>query len=85
MGEVKASFLNYQRATSNYLPIAQTASMVMTMATNCSSTLKRINCCERFGEPPRIMLMRPSSSTIATAATAMGRIIELRKDAIGAT
>jgi len=66
-------------------PIAQTASMVITMATNCSKTRNRINCCERFGEPPRIMLTRPSSSTIATAATAMGRITELRKDAIGAT
>jgi hypothetical protein len=29
--------------------------------------------------------MRPSSSTMATAATAIGRTIELRKDAIGAT
>ena len=49
------------------LPIAQTASMVMTMATNCSNTRSRISFCERFGEPPRIMLMRPSSSTSATA------------------
>jgi hypothetical protein len=31
------------------------------------------------------MLMRPSSRTIATATTATGRIIEPRKDAIGAT
>jgi hypothetical protein len=30
-------------------------------------------------------LTRPSNSTMATAATAMGRTIELRKDAIGAT
>ena len=68
-----------------YLPIAQTASMVMTMATNCSKTRQRISCCERFGEPPRTMLRRPSSSTTATDATAMGRIIELRMDAIVAT
>ena len=65
--------------------IAQTASMVMTIATNCSNTRSRISFCERFGDPPRIMLSRPSSSTSATAATAMGRRIELRKDAIGAT
>ena len=45
--------------------------MVMTMAMNCSSTRSRIRFCERLGEPPRIMLTRPSSSTIATAATAM--------------
>jgi hypothetical protein len=31
------------------------------------------------------MLIRPNSRTIATAATAMGRIIELKKEAIGAT
>jgi hypothetical protein len=31
------------------------------------------------------MLIRPSSSTSATAATAMGSSIELKKDAIGAT
>jgi hypothetical protein len=31
------------------------------------------------------MLTRPSSRTIATAATATGRRIELRKDAIAAT
>jgi hypothetical protein len=66
-------------------PIAQTASMVMTMATNCSSTRSRISLWDRFGDPPRIMLIRPSSSTSATAATAMGSSIELKKDAIGAT
>jgi hypothetical protein len=31
------------------------------------------------------MLIRPSSSTIATAAIAIGRIIELRKDVIAGT
>src|SRR5207244_12396199 len=69
----------------SYLPIAQTTTMVMTMAMNCSNTRSRIRFCERLGEPPRIMLTRPSSSTIATAATMIGRTIELRKDAIGAT
>jgi hypothetical protein len=62
-----------------YLPIAQTATMVMTMATNCSNTRSRIRLCERFGEPPRIMLMRPSSRTSATAATAMGRTNRTQK------
>ena len=47
----------------------------MTMATNCNSTRNRINCCDRFGEPPRIILMRPRSSTSATAATAIGAAI----------
>ena len=60
-------------------PIAQTASMVMTIATNCSSTRSRISFCERFGEPPRIMLTRPSSSTSATAPTAMGRTISAQE------
>ena len=69
----------------SYLPIAQTTTMVMTMAMNCSNTRSRIRFCERLGEPPRIMLTRPSSSTMATAATAIGRTIKLRMDAIGAT
>jgi hypothetical protein len=69
----------------HYRPIAQTVSMVMTIATNCSNTRNRINFWDRFGDPPRIMLIRPNSSTSATAATARGRRIELRKDAIGAT
>jgi hypothetical protein len=66
-------------------PIAQTVSMVMTIATNCSNTRNRISLWDRFGDPPRIMLMRPSSKTSATAATARGRRIELRNDAIGRT
>ena len=41
--------------------------MMMTMAMNCSKTRNRINFCDRLGDPPRIMLMRPSSSTNATA------------------
>ena len=63
-------------------PIAQTASMVMTIATNCSSTRNRMSFWERFGDPPRIMLSRPSNSTSATAPTAMGRMIVLRNDAM---
>ena len=53
-------------------PIAQIVAMMMTMATNCSSTRMRISFCDRLGEPPRIMLTRPSSSTTATAPMAIG-------------
>src|SRR5258706_11405177 len=63
-------------------PIAQTASMVITIATNCSSTRSRISFCERFGDPPRIMLSRPSSNTSATAPTAIGSMIVLRNEAM---
>src|SRR5882757_7315304 len=56
--------------------------MVMMMATNCSSTRSCISFWDRFGDPPRIMLIRPISSTTATAATATGSSIELRKEAI---
>jgi hypothetical protein len=59
--------------------------MVMTIATNCSNTRHRINFWDRFGDPPRIMLRRPKSSTRATAPTATGRRIVLIKDAIGGT
>src|SRR3979490_219237 len=59
--------------------------MVMTIATNCSNTRNRISFWDRLGDPPRIMLRRPSSSTSATAPTAIGRRIELRNDAIGGT
>jgi hypothetical protein len=68
-----------------YRPIAQTVSMVMTIATNCSNTRNRISFWDRFGDPPRIMLTRPSNSTSATATTARGRRIELRNDAMGRT
>ena len=56
-------------------PIIQIVAMTMTMATNCSSTRSRISFCDVLGEPPRIMLMRPSTSTIATAPIAMGTMI----------
>src|SRR5258706_6529642 len=69
----------------NYRPIAQTASMVMTIATNCSNTRNCISFWDLFGDPPRIMLIRPSSSTNATAATARGRRIELRNVTIAGT
>ena len=52
----------------------QIVAMMTTMATNCSSTRSRISFCEVLGEPPRIMLMRPSSSTTATAPMAIGTI-----------
>ena len=50
----------------------QIVAMMTMMATNCSSTRSRISFCDRFGEPPRIMLTRPSTSTIATAPMATG-------------
>jgi hypothetical protein len=46
--------------------------MITMMATNCSSTRSRMSCCERLGEPPRIMLTRPSMRTMATATIAAG-------------
>jgi hypothetical protein len=52
--------------------MTQIVNMMTTMAMNCSSTRKRISFCEVLPEPPRIMLMRPSSSTIATAPMAIG-------------
>ena len=68
-----------------YRPIAQTVSMVMTIATNCSNTRSRISFWDRFGDPSRIMLRSPSNRTSATAPTATGSKIVLRKDAIAAT
>src|SRR5215204_3255116 len=53
-------------------PIAQTAAMMIMIAINCSSTRNRISRWEVFGDPPRIMVHSPSSSTIATAPTAIG-------------
>ena len=41
------------------------------MVRNCRPTLQRINICDWFGEPPRIMFTKPSTSTTATAMTAM--------------
>ena len=52
--------------------------MPMTMAANWRMTRSRMSCCERDGEPPRIMLTSPASSTIATAATANGAIYSSR-------
>src|SRR3569623_263613 len=54
--------------------------MAMTMALNCNSTRNRIRRCEVFGEPPRIILIRPSSSTPVTAIRAMGRRKREKKD-----
>ena len=62
------------RNSRSSAPIIQIVAMMMTMATNCSSTRSRISLCDVLGEPPRIMLMRPSTSTIATAPIAMGTI-----------
>ena len=39
----------------------QIVAMMTMMAANCSSTRSRISFCEVLGEPPRIMLRRPSS------------------------
>src|SRR5215510_581163 len=50
----------------------QIAIMIMTIATNCMSTRSRISFCDVCGEPPRIMLTRPKTKTMATAMTAIG-------------
>ena len=55
-----------------YFDINQTVSMMTTMAMNCSITRSRISFCDVHGDPPRIVLMRPSNSTTATAPTAIG-------------
>src|SRR6516162_5687392 len=63
---------NDHRALRSYFAISQTVNMIRTMAMNCSKTRNRINCCDRCGEPPRIILMRPSNNTTATAPIAIG-------------
>src|SRR4051812_16613986 len=65
---------SYSRQTlfAFYLPIAQTVSIMTTMAMNCSSTRSLISFCDLCGEPPRIMLTRPRTSTTATAPIAIG-------------
>jgi len=52
--------------------VAIVVAMMTMMATNWSSTRSRMSFCEVFGEPPRIMLNRPRTSTIATAIMAAG-------------
>ena len=61
-----------------YRPAAQMANMMTMMAMNCRRTLSRISFCDLFDEPPRIMLARPSTSTTATAATAIGTRAEVK-------
>src|SRR3984957_19802397 len=56
----------------DYFAITQMVNMMMTMATNCSTTRRRISFCEVLPEPPRIMLTRPSRRTMATAPMAIG-------------
>src|SRR5215469_802824 len=63
---------NDHRALRSYFAISQTVNMITTMAMNCSKTRNRINCCDRCGEPPRIILTRPSNNTTATAPIAIG-------------
>ena len=48
-GSIVLHVSDYQR------PMAQTVTMVMMIATNCSRTRARISFCDQFGEPPRIM------------------------------
>jgi hypothetical protein len=55
-----------------YFAITQSVNMITTMAMNCSSTRSRMSFCEVLPEPPRIILMSPSSSTTATAPIAIG-------------
>jgi len=56
----------------DYFAITQMVNMMMTMATNCSTTRRRISFCEVLPEPPRIILMRPSRRTMPTAPMAIG-------------
>src|SRR5262249_6184756 len=69
----------------NQRPMAQIASMMMTIATACSNTRRRISFCEVLGEPPRIMLARPSNSTTATAPIAIGTMMVDRNVPISST
>ncbi len=64
--------IHFALGTMRYFPISQMVAMMMMIATNCSSTRRRIKRCEVLGDPPRIMLMRPSTSTTATAPIATG-------------
>src|SRR5262249_1763276 len=64
-------------------PIAQIVAMITMMAMNCSSTRRRISFCDVCGDPPRIMLARPSTSTIATAMMAIGTRAWDMKSAMG--
>jgi len=50
----------------------QIVAMITMMAANCSSTRSRNQLLRGIGEPPRIMLRRPSSNTTATAPMAIG-------------
>src|SRR5262249_9557577 len=66
-------------------PITQMVTMITTMAMNCSSTRSRISFCEVCGEPPRIILTRPSTRTTATAIIAIGTRRWARKLAIASS
>src|SRR5437764_4434728 len=56
----------------SYFCMSQIVTMMMTIAMNCSATRQRMSRCDVLGEPPRSMLARPMTSTIATAPTAIG-------------
>ena len=56
----------------SYFAMIQSVNMITTMAMNCSSTRSRMSFCDVLPEPPRIILMRPRSSTVATAPMAIG-------------
>src|SRR4030088_3605478 len=57
----------------------QIDTMMTMIATNCSTTRSRISFCDVLGEPPRNMLVRPRTSTRATAPTAIGTAYKARK------
>src|SRR5215831_516499 len=65
-----------------YFCMSQIVAMMMTIAMNCSTTRQRISFCDVFGEPPRSMLARPSTSTMATAPTAIGTRYRAKKSDI---
>ncbi len=51
-----------RRPTSRQPRMIQIVAMITMMATNCSSTRNRISFCDVLGEPPRVMLIRPSTT-----------------------
>jgi len=57
-------------------------SMITPMAMACSKTRNRISFCDVWPDPPIIMLMRPMSSTSATAPIATGTAIWDMKSAM---
>ncbi len=54
-----------------------TKTTIAATATACAATLKRINFCERLGDPPCIMFHRPRKRISATTAQTMRMTISM--------